>query len=159
VKPSQAGSGVGFVLANLHPLIFMTRICILLVDDSPEFLQSAERFLAADPDIEVVGCARSGREAIAQVTQLHPDLVLMDLGMPGMNGLEATCRIRARSDAPRVVILTLHDNAEYRVAALAAGAEGYVTKSEFGTALLPFIHVLFDDAVSGVGCARQIQSR
>jgi DNA-binding NarL/FixJ family response regulator len=122
-------------------------IRILLVDDSPEFLESATRFLSTDPRIEIVGCALSGAEAVEQVTRVQPDLVLMDCGMPGMNGLEATHNIKAWPGAPRVVILTLHDNAEYRAAAQAAGADGYVTKSEFGMALLPFIHTLFDDTV------------
>lgn len=83
-----------------------------------------------------------------QVTRVQPDLVLMDWGMPGMNGLEATYNIKARSGAPNVVILTLYDNAEYRAAALAAGADGYVTKSDFGTELLPIVYTLLDGPIS-----------
>jgi DNA-binding NarL/FixJ family response regulator len=136
----------------------MRPIRILLVDDSPEFLQSATQFLSTDPSIEIVGGVLSGAEALVEVARVKLDLVLMDWGMPGMNGLEAACCIKARSGAPSVVILTLHDNIEYRAAAQAAGVDGYVTKSEFGTVLLPFIHTLFDDVAAGVGCVRQIQS-
>ncbi len=64
-----------------------------------------------------------------------------------MNGLEATHHIKGCPSTPSIVILTLYDNAEYRAAALAAGADGYVTKSEFGTTLLPLIHTLFDKTV------------
>ena len=138
----------------------MFPIRVLLVDDSPEFLESATRFLSTDHQIKIVGRALSGAEAIEQVALVQPDLVLMDWAMPGMNGLEATSHIKARPGAPSVVILTLYDNVEYRVAAQAAGADGYVTKSEFGTALLPVIHTLFDDEVYfSVGRACQMQSR
>lgn len=118
---------------------------ILLVDDSPEFLESAARFLSADSQVEVVGCALSGREALEQVALLQPDLVLMDLALPDMHGLEATRHIKVQAGAPHVVILTLYDNPEYRTAAKAVGADGFVAKSEFGTQLLPLLHRLCND--------------
>ena len=101
----------------------MSPINVLLVDDNAEFLKSATRFLAVDPQIVIAGCALSGRGALEQVALLHPDLVLMDMAMPGMNGLKATRHIKAQPDAPRVIILTLYDNAEYRAAAEAMGAD------------------------------------
>jgi DNA-binding NarL/FixJ family response regulator len=116
---------------------------VLLVDDNPEFLETAARFLSVGAHIEIVGRALSGRDALEQVALLHPDLVLMDLVMPEMNGLETTRHIKAQPGAPRVVILTLRDNPEYRVVAEAVGADGFVAKSEFGTQLLPLIHKLF----------------
>lgn len=121
----------------------MSPIQVLLVDDSPEFLESAARFLSADPHVRVVGRALSGRQALEQIVCLQPDVVLMDWAMPDIDGLEATRQIKKRLGAPYVVILTLHDNDEYRLAAQAAGADGYITKSEFGTELLPFVHRLF----------------
>jgi DNA-binding NarL/FixJ family response regulator len=124
---------------------------ILLVDDNPEFLETAARFLSAGPYIEIVGRALSGRDALEQVALLRPNLVLMDLAMPEMNGLEATRRIKAQPDAPHVVILTLYDNPEYRTVAEAAGADGLVAKSEFGTQLLPLIHKLFANPPRGDG--------
>lgn len=116
---------------------------ILLVDDSPGFLQAAACFLEAEPDIEIVGRALSGRDALEQVARSKPDLVLMDLAMPEMNGLAATHQIKALPDAPHVIILTLHDNPEYRAAAQAEQADGFIGKSEFGTQLLPLIHAMF----------------
>ena len=124
-------------------LILMTLVRTLLVDDSPEFLGAAERFLATDPEIEIVGCALSARKAIEEVARLQPDLVLMDVAMPEMNGFVATRRIKERPNPPRVIVLTLYDNDEYRVQARAAGADGFVAKSEFGTQLLPLIHTLY----------------
>ncbi len=122
----------------------MRPIRILLVDDNAEFLEAAAHFLAAAPEATVVGYARSGREAIRRLDDLHPDLILMDLVMPGMDGLEATRRIKARPSAPRVVILTLFNGVEYRTAVMDAHADGVLAKAEFGSRLLPLIHDLFD---------------
>ena len=124
-------------------LIIMTSVRTLLVDDSPEFLGAAARFLATDPEIEIVGYALSARKAIEEVTRLQPDLVLMDVAMPEMNGFVATRQIKERPNPPRVIVLTLYDNDEYRAQARAAGADGFVAKSEFGTQLLPLIHTLY----------------
>jgi NarL family two-component system response regulator LiaR len=123
----------------------LTPLRILLVDDNVQFLDVAARTLAAVPAIEVVGRALSGREALEQVSQLQPDLVLMDVAMPNMNGLEATRHIKARPDAPRVVMLTLHDAPEYRAAAAAVGADDFVSKAEFHARVLPLIHALRDE--------------
>lgn len=121
----------------------MPPIRILLVDDNPEFLESAAGYLATQPDLSVVGRAQSAQAALEMIAALQPDLVLMDIAMPGINGLEATRQIKARPSAPRVIILTLHDNPEYRRAAADAQADGFVAKSEFGTRLLPTIRALF----------------
>lgn len=119
-------------------------IRMILVDDSPQFLESATHFLALHPSVEVVGCALSGAEALGLVARSHPDLALVDWNMPGMKGLELVLRLKARPGAPRVVILTLHDTPPYRAAATAAGVDGFVAKSDLGTQLLPVIHTLFD---------------
>jgi len=123
----------------------MAPIRVLLVDDNEAFLDSAVRFLSQDADIEIVGSALCGDEALKQASRLTPDLVLMDLAMPDMSGLEATRAIKALLQKPRVVILTLHDNAEYRAAAKAVGADGFIAKSEFGTALRGQIHSMFPE--------------
>ncbi len=124
----------------------MPPVRVLLVDDSSAFLDSASRFLSIDPQVGVVGCAMSGSEALERIDELHPDLVLMDLAMPGMNGLEATERIKAQPGGPLVVILTLHDSPEYRAAADTARADGFVTKSQLAVHLLPLIHRLFGES-------------
>jgi DNA-binding NarL/FixJ family response regulator len=132
----------------------MSPISVLLVDDNPDFLKSVARFLSADPQIVIAGSVLSGREALEQIESLHPDLVLMDLTMPGMNGLEATRLIKAQPDAPCVIILTLHDNAEYRAAAKIVRADGFVAKSEFGTQLEPLIRALSNEQRKVRGEAR-----
>ena len=119
------------------------RIRTLLVDDNPEFLKAAAGFLNAASGLEVVGTARSGEEALLRVDDLCPDLVLMDLAMPGMGGFEATCRLKKQKCSLRVVILTLHDTPEYRSRAYAEEADGFVPKTEFGAQLLPLVHDLF----------------
>ncbi len=115
---------------------------ILLVDDNRRCVEAVHRFLTRE-SFEVVGHAQSGISAVEQVAHLHPDLVLMDLAMPQMNGLEATRRIKAGPHPPRVIILTLHDNPEYAAEAQTVGADGFVPKTEFGLQLLPVIRAMF----------------
>ena len=122
----------------------------MIVDDNFEFLRSAARFLATDPRILVVGLALSGSEALLQMTRLRPDLVLMDIAMPQMNGLEVTRSLKLRFHAPHIVILTHYDTIDYRNAASAAGADGFIPKSEFGAEVLPLIHSLLGALPSNV---------
>lgn len=116
---------------------------ILLVDDSQEFLDSIANLLSLHPSLQVIGSAQSACAGLEQVEQLQPDLVLMDLAMPGMNGIEATRWLKARAVSCKVVILTLHDHTEYREAAKAAGADGFISKSEIATQIRPLIQALF----------------
>lgn len=112
---------------------------VLLVDDNLQFASAATRFLSLIGRLDVVGHARSGREALEQVDRLHPDVVIMDVMMPDMDGLEATRHLKRTNAATRIVILTLHDSPEYRNRAREVGADGFVSKEEFGTALLDVI--------------------
>lgn len=123
----------------------MSPLRILLVDDSQDFLDAATGTLGADPRLEIVGRALSGPAAVELTTALQPDLVLMDLSMPGMTGLQATQRIKANPEAPRVVILTLHDGPQFRASAEAARADAFVTKSQFEEALLPLIENILSE--------------
>ncbi|MBI4780728.1 MAG: response regulator transcription factor [Oscillatoriophycideae cyanobacterium NC_groundwater_1537_Pr4_S-0.65um_50_18] len=107
-------------------------------------LHSITKLLIADSQIQVIGQADSGEAAIAQVQRLNPDLVVMDLAMPEMNGLEATRHLKRQPVAPKVILLTLYDNLEYSTAARLVGADGFITKSDAGTALLPLIYRLCD---------------
>jgi DNA-binding NarL/FixJ family response regulator len=122
----------------------------LMVDDHAAFLDEMARFLAEDRGTDVVGRAVSGEDALEQTRALRPDLVLMDLAMPGMGGLEATRRLKAETGAPCVIMLSLHDHPMYRLAALGAGANGFIPKSQLGTALLPLIHSLFPASTEGL---------
>ena len=119
------------------------RIRVFLVDDNRDFLSAMQRFLANASRIDIAGCAVSGAEALVSMAQCAPDLVILDLVMPGMNGLEVTRRIKAMRDAPRVLILTLNEHFFYGVAARRAGADGFLTKSKMGEQILPLIHRLF----------------
>jgi len=123
-------------------------IRVLLVDDNPEFLKSASGFLALQPSLQVVGCAISGAEALAQIPRLAPHLILMDWAMPEMSGLEATRLIKAQKNAPCVVILTLHNIRPYRAAARLAGADGFISKAEWSAQLMPLVQQLFPNPVA-----------
>lgn len=128
----------------------MTVIETILVDDNPEFIEAAKRFLSSDKHLKIISTALSAQESIDLVEKKHPDLVLMDLAMPDMNGLEATERIKNLSNPPYVIILTLHDTPEYREASREVGADGFVTKSDFGVQLLPLVQELFEEIESAV---------
>ncbi|MGA7793579.1 MAG: response regulator transcription factor [Candidatus Acidiferrales bacterium] len=103
---------------------------ILVVDDHPCFRQLLRTFLEHNPNWEACGEASDGCEAITKTTELHPDIVLMDLDMPRLNGLEATRQIHKQSPSIRILILTLHDNSMLPQIAQNSGAQGYVLKSE-----------------------------
>jgi DNA-binding NarL/FixJ family response regulator len=123
-----------------------SRIRILLVDDSPDFLESVVRFFLTVPEVQLVGCALSGPQAIDLTERLQPDLVLMDLALPGMNGLETALHLKTEANPPRIIMLTLHDTPEYRCVARVVGADGYVTKSDLAVELPPLIDLLFKAA-------------
>ncbi|MFN2292346.1 MAG: response regulator transcription factor [Anaerolineae bacterium] len=120
----------------------MSAVRVVLVDDNPDFVGTAADFMAQDPGIEIVGLATSGERALELVAAHQPDLVVMDLAMPGMGGLEAARRLKACRPAPLVIILSLHDDEAYRRRSRQAGADGFIAKSEFGEKLLPLIHRL-----------------
>jgi DNA-binding NarL/FixJ family response regulator len=103
-------------------------IRILLADDHPIFRYGLHAVLASDPEIELVGEAGSGEEAIELTRQLRPDVVLMDISMPSLNGVEATRRILAELPATNIVIVTMYDDSASLLAALRAGARGYLIK-------------------------------
>jgi len=121
------------------------KIRALLVDDNPEFLDFAARYLTGDEGIDVVGAALSGAAALTLAEKLRPDLTLVDLAMPGMNGLEVAARLKKLPSPPRVVILTMYNNREYIEAAQEVGADGFVTKAELDVRLLDLIHALFQE--------------
>ena len=130
-----------------------SRIRVLLVDDNPAFLDALGRLLDEEERVEVVGRAHSGEEAIALAGYLAPDLILMDIAMPGMNGLAATVVIKARARAPRVVIVTVSDAPEYREASRGVGADGFVTKGEVGRELSSVVRALFPPSSEAAGAA------
>ncbi len=106
----------------------MSKIRVLLADDHAIVRKGLRSLLAAEADIEVVGEAENGREAVVMASRLRPDVVVMDITMPDLNGLEATRRIRLRLPDVQVVVLTMHTAEEYIFQILRAGAAGYVVK-------------------------------
>jgi DNA-binding NarL/FixJ family response regulator len=101
---------------------------VVICDDQAIIRDGLEMLLTLEKDIEVVGQAQDGAEAVDLVAQHQPDLVLMDLKMPGMNGIEATRQIRTRHPAVKVLVLTTYDDDEWVFDAIRAGAAGYLLK-------------------------------
>lgn len=114
---------------------------VLVVEDMPLLRQGICHLLKTQPDIEVVGEAGDGREAIAKTLETRPDVVLMDVSMPHVDGLEATRQIKRNSPNTKVLVLTIHDEPEYVEALLGAGAAGYLLKSVYGPSLIEAVRL------------------
>jgi DNA-binding NarL/FixJ family response regulator len=119
-------------------------IRVLLADDQRLVRSGFRMILKAEPGVEVVGEAADGREAIAQARALGPDVVLMDVRMPNLDGIEATRRIVGEPEAPRVIVLTTFDEDEYVFGALRAGASGFLLKDAPEDQLVAAIRVAAD---------------
>ena len=112
---------------------------LLIADDDAEFRGSIRRALERDPETQIIGEAANGEEALRLTVALHPGIVLMDIGMPHMNGLEALRRTKAAFPDTKVIVVTVHGEEPYRAVALAGGADGFVLKKALATELLPAI--------------------
>ncbi len=109
---------------------------VLLVEDHAILREGLRALLATEPDLKVTGEAANGREALLQANETKPNLVLMDLSMPGTNGTEAIQDIKKRHPAVKVLVLTIHKTEEYIRASLRAGADGYILKDDSHIELL-----------------------
>ena len=112
------------------------KISILLADDHPLLRQALRDVLDRQTDFEVVAEAGDGEEAVKLATELVPDVVIMDISMPKLNGLEATRKIKASLPSIAVLVLTIHTDDQYIIGILQAGAAGYLIKSVFGEELI-----------------------
>ena len=121
----------------------MDKIKILLVDDHAILRDGIRALLDLHDDMEIVGEASEGKEAIKKTQDLAPDVVIMDIAMLGMDGLEATRRIGKKSPKTKVLVLTQHDNREYILSAIRAGAAGYVPKRALGSDLVAAIRAVY----------------
>jgi DNA-binding NarL/FixJ family response regulator len=115
---------------------------IVVADDNNTVLESVRWFLSGFGELTVVGSAASGSRLLAQIDRLHPDLVLVDVAMGDMTGFEAVRRVKARSNPPLAVLMTLYGDVGYDAAARACGADGLVAKTELGEQLVPLIRRL-----------------
>lgn len=113
----------------------MIRLTVLLADDHEEFLRVVAQHL--EPHFHVIQTAGNGQAMLDEAARLEPDVVVLDISMHGLNGIEAAKRLRARGSRAKIVFLTVHADQDYVRAALGAGAAGYVLKSELASDLLP----------------------
>lgn len=118
-------------------------IRILIADDHAILRAGIRALLQLHDDVEVVGEAADGREALIQVRATQPDVILMDIGMPGMDGLAAAREIKSAQPNGRILILTQHENSEYVLPALKAGASGYVLKRAPDDSLIQAIRTVY----------------
>ena len=120
----------------------MDKIKILVVDDHAILREGIRALLSLEDDIEIVGEASEGNEAIEKARESNPDVVIMDIAMPGMDGLEATRRLKKKNPGIKVLVLTQHDNKEYVLSTVKAGAAGYVPKRAVGSELVSAIRAV-----------------
>jgi DNA-binding NarL/FixJ family response regulator len=139
----------------------MDLISVLLVDDNPTFLAILRRFLEEQylNEVVILGTAGGGEEALTQALRLRPEIVLIDLAMPGVSGLEAIPRLRTALPNLGIIALTLLEPNGYRSAALAAGADEFVPKATLSTHLLPTIRRVMQAGRAGQMPATRSGSR
>jgi DNA-binding NarL/FixJ family response regulator len=134
---------------------------VVMADDHPIVMAGMKALVAGDPDLDVVGEARDGRTALQLAKELRPDVVVLDIGMPGLNGLEVALALRVEAPGIRVVILTVHEDRAYLRQLLEAGVAAYLLKRSAAEELVRAIHAVaagglyLDPAVAGkvVGAA------
>ena len=109
--------------------LLMSKITVFLAEDHAVVREGLAELIRRETDMEVIGEAGDGEDTVRQVKQLKPDIVLMDIAMPGVNGVEATKQLKTSVPQTRVLILTAYDNPEFITAAIDAGAAGYLLKN------------------------------
>jgi DNA-binding NarL/FixJ family response regulator len=138
----------------------MDPIRILLADDHAMVREGTREILDHYPDLDVVGEAEDGDQAVQLAIQLQPDVILMDIGMPRVNGIEATRRIKAQYPKIAILVLTAYDDDQYVVAILQAGAAGYLLKSARGSELVEAVRAVnAGESVLTPSVARKVVGR
>ncbi|MEX5293653.1 response regulator transcription factor [Kocuria sp. CPCC 205268] len=126
----------------------MTDCRVLVVDDQPLMLEALKSFFSAEPGFEVIGTASNGREAVDRCLAIDPDVVLMDMKMPVMDGIEATREITSRSPRSKVLALTTFSTLEFVVPALRAGAAGYLVKDARPDEIIDAVNQVLADEIA-----------
>ncbi|MEX5258807.1 response regulator [Kocuria sp. CPCC 205263] len=126
----------------------MTDCRVLVVDDQPLMLEALKSFFSAEPGFEVIGTAANGREAVDRCLAIDPDVVLMDMKMPVMDGIEATREITSRSPRSKVLALTTFSTLEFVVPALRAGAAGYLVKDARPDEIIDAVNQVLKDELA-----------
>ncbi len=121
----------------------MSKIRLLLADDHAVLRSGLKALLNAQPDMQVVAEAADGKEAVRKSYENDPDIVLMDISMPGLTGLEATKQIRNQNQATKILVLTMHEDERYLYSMLSAGASGYVPKKAADTEVIDAIRATY----------------
>jgi DNA-binding NarL/FixJ family response regulator len=122
----------------------------LVVDDSAAALHSICLFLKLQPNINIVGTARDGRQGLTSARALHPDLVLLDVQMPLMNGIEAATRLRQDMPGTRIIMVTVHDSPEVREACRECGADAFIAKEHLDEEFPAIVEDIFACSKGGV---------
>ena len=120
----------------------MGKIRVLLADDHETILARVRAVLG--DEFEIVAAVKNGRDAVTEVQRLDPDVLVIDISMPTLDGLQAVSRLRSRKCRTKFVFLTVHEDSDFVAAAFSAGASGYVTKSHITTDLVPAIHEVLE---------------
>jgi DNA-binding NarL/FixJ family response regulator len=131
---------------------------ILIVDDSPGWRARVREILAAHPEWKVVSEASDGQEAVQQASELQPDIVVLDIAMPRLNGIEAAKMIRQKSPKSRIVFLTVHDDSDIIEAALDVGQAKHVPKPKAATRLCEAVAASLQETLRGGSCDCPLQS-
>ncbi len=117
-------------------------LAVLVVDDNAECLASCRHWLEHQPEVGLVACVRSGEDALLWTDRVRPDVVLMEIGMPGLGGLETTRILKAQPRAPHVVLMSFWDSSVERGEAARVGADGFVCKPDITRELQPVLQRL-----------------
>ena len=145
IAPSRSRRSIKLQAMGRKEIMDVRRqpIRTLVVDDSTAALHSICYFLKLQSNIDIVGTATDGCQGLASANALHPDLVLMDVQMPVMNGIEAAARLRQDLPATRIIMVTVHDRPEVRQACCECGVDGFVAKEHLDEELPPLLERIF----------------